>query len=53
MGPEVLNVFRLTRAGRTWHADIPALREILPSLRTFETWLTETGAAQLKPILAG
>ncbi|WP_067574803.1 NmrA family NAD(P)-binding protein [Nocardia acidivorans] len=53
MGAEVLNVFRLTRSGRNWHADITALREIHPALRTFETWLTETGAAQLKPILAG
>ncbi|MRH90975.1 NAD(P)H-binding protein [Nocardia sp. SYP-A9097] len=53
MGDEVLKVFQMSRAGQGWHADLPALREILPALRTFETWLTETGAAQLKPLLAG
>ncbi|MFB8009543.1 NmrA family NAD(P)-binding protein [Nocardia sp. NPDC056000] len=53
LGGEVLNVYRMSRTGKGWHADIPALREILPTLRTFEQWLTETGAAQLKPILEG
>ncbi|MFC9997574.1 NmrA family NAD(P)-binding protein [Nocardia sp. NPDC127526] len=51
MGPELANVWRQTRAGQGWHADIPALREILPSLRTLDAWLAETGGAQLKALL--
>ena len=47
-----INVWRLTHEGDGWHADIPALREIHPALRTFDTWLAETGAAQLKSQLA-
>jgi uncharacterized protein YbjT (DUF2867 family) len=53
LGPEVLNVWRLSREGDSWRADIPALREIHPGLRTVDRWLTETGAAQLKSLLAG
>ncbi|NNH72695.1 NmrA family NAD(P)-binding protein [Nocardia uniformis] len=51
MGPEVVAVWRQSRAGAGWRADIPALREIHPALRTFDTWLAETGAAQLKALL--
>lgn len=53
MGPEVERVWDLSRAGQGWHADIPALREIHPGLRTLDTWLTETGAARLKSLLDG
>ncbi|MGW4245893.1 NmrA family NAD(P)-binding protein [Nocardia sp. NPDC004722] len=48
MGPEVVAAWRLSRQGQGWHADIAALREIHPGLRTFETWLAESGAARLK-----
>ena len=48
IGGEVHNVWRLSREGDGWAADIPALREIHPGLRTFDQWLSETGAAQLK-----
>ncbi|MGW4534410.1 NmrA family NAD(P)-binding protein [Nocardia sp. NPDC004340] len=51
MGPEVGVVWRLSREGRGWHADIPAVREIHPGLRTFEAWLAESGAARLKSLL--
>ncbi|MFI1913158.1 NmrA/HSCARG family protein [Nocardia sp. NPDC020380] len=54
LGAQIARVWTLTRTeDEGWHADIPALREILPSLHTFEAWLTETGAAQLKSRLAG
>lgn len=48
IGGEVHNVWRLSHEGDGWAADIPALREIHPGLRTFDQWLSETGAAQLK-----
>ncbi|MGV9662180.1 NmrA family NAD(P)-binding protein [Nocardia niigatensis] len=51
MGTEVGVVWRLSREGQGWHADIPALREIHPGLRTFDMWLAETGAARLKSLL--
>ncbi|WP_084530109.1 NmrA family NAD(P)-binding protein [Nocardia crassostreae] len=50
-GSEIAAVWRQTRAGEGWHADIPALREILPTLRTLDAWLTESGGAQLKALL--
>ncbi|MCU1648227.1 MAG: NmrA family transcriptional regulator [Nocardia sp.] len=53
LGESIVNVWRMSREGRGWHAGIPALREIHPGLRTFDAWLAETGAAQLKPLLAG
>ncbi|MEV6768099.1 NmrA family NAD(P)-binding protein [Nocardia sp. NPDC051030] len=53
LGSEIAGVWHVTREGRGWHADIPALREIHPSMRTLATWLTESGAARLKPLLAG
>ncbi|WP_084478846.1 NmrA/HSCARG family protein [Nocardia jejuensis] len=51
LGPEISAVHRLSRQGQGWHADIPALRDIHPGLRTLRAWLTESGAAQLKPLL--
>ncbi|MTE12958.1 NmrA family NAD(P)-binding protein [Nocardia aurantiaca] len=53
MGPEVVAAWRLSRQGQGWHADIPALREIHPGLRTLDAWLAETGAARLKSLLGG
>ncbi|AYF75217.1 NAD-dependent epimerase/dehydratase family protein [Nocardia yunnanensis] len=50
-GPEVAAAWRLSRRGQHWHADIRALREIHPGLRTLEDWLAETGAARLKSLL--
>ncbi|GAB2548761.1 NmrA family NAD(P)-binding protein [Nocardia heshunensis] len=52
MGPEVVAAWRLGRQGQGWHADIAALREIHPGLRTLETWLAESGAARLKSSMA-
>ncbi|MVU76562.1 NAD(P)H-binding protein [Nocardia sp. ET3-3] len=52
MGAEVGAVWRLSREGEGWHADIPALREIHPGLRTLDAWLAESGAARLKTLLA-
>ncbi|MGX1809968.1 NmrA family NAD(P)-binding protein [Nocardia sp. NPDC055321] len=53
LGPEVTNVWLTAHAGKGWHADIAAVRDIHPGLRTFDDWLTETGAAQIKARLAG
>ena len=39
------------RATGGWRADIAAVREIHPGLRTFDAWLAETGAAQIKSLL--
>ncbi|MFF0487550.1 NmrA family NAD(P)-binding protein [Nocardia sp. NPDC004068] len=52
LGPLIASVLALVRGGARWHADIPALRAIHPGLRTFDAWLAETGAAQLKSLLA-
>ncbi|WP_194814655.1 NmrA family NAD(P)-binding protein [Nocardia sp. XZ_19_385] len=52
IGPEIANVWRLSRHTGGWHADIHALRAIHPGLTTLESWLTTTGSAQLKAILA-
>ncbi|WP_052486560.1 NmrA family NAD(P)-binding protein [Nocardia seriolae] len=52
MGPEVAAAWRLSREGQGWHADIAALREIHPGLRTLDAWLAETGAARLKSLSA-
>ncbi|MFE6858919.1 NmrA family NAD(P)-binding protein [Nocardia sp. NPDC057668] len=53
IGPEVTNVWLTAHEGKGWHADIAAVREIHPGLRTFDDWLTETGAALVKARLAG
>ncbi|MFI9407431.1 NmrA family NAD(P)-binding protein [Nocardia sp. NPDC052316] len=51
LGPMIAHTWRLVRATGGWHADIAATREIHPGLRTFDTWLAETGAAQIKSLL--
>ncbi|MBL1079114.1 NmrA/HSCARG family protein [Nocardia sp. 2] len=53
LGPEIGNVWRQSRVGRGWNADIAAVREIHPGLRTLDDWLAESGAARLKSMLAG
>lgn len=50
MGPEIAAVWRQSRSGMGWHADIPEVRAIHPGLRTLDAWLAETGAAQLKAL---
>lgn len=52
LGAEVANVWQMVREGKGWRADIAALREIHPGLRTFPDWLAESGAALLKAHLA-
>ncbi|WP_194834708.1 NmrA family NAD(P)-binding protein [Nocardia sp. XZ_19_369] len=51
LGEMIADTWRLVRATGGWHADIAATREIHPGLRTFDTWLAETGAAQIKSLL--
>ncbi|MFI6999592.1 NmrA family NAD(P)-binding protein [Nocardia sp. NPDC050175] len=51
LGDSIAHTWRLMRATGGWRADIAAIREIHPGLRTFDTWLTETGAAQIKSLL--
>ncbi|MEV0765208.1 NmrA family NAD(P)-binding protein [Nocardia sp. NPDC050435] len=52
IGPEIGNVWRVSRASEGWHADIHALRAIHPGLQTLESWLTTTGSAQIKALPA-
>ncbi|MFI6168187.1 NmrA family NAD(P)-binding protein [Nocardia sp. NPDC051052] len=51
LGDSIARTWRLMRATGGWRADIAALREIHPALRTFDAWLAETGAAQIKSLL--
>ncbi|WP_084654514.1 NmrA family NAD(P)-binding protein [Nocardia altamirensis] len=51
LGDMIAHTWRLMRDSGGWRADIAALREIHPGLRTFDTWLAETGAAQIKSLL--
>ncbi|MFI6045557.1 hypothetical protein ACIA8C_28290 [Nocardia sp. NPDC051321] len=51
LGDSIVHAWRLMRTTGGWRADIAAIREIHPGLRTFDTWLTETGAAQIKSLL--
>ncbi|QBS40439.1 NmrA family NAD(P)-binding protein [Nocardia sp. CS682] len=51
LGEMIAHTWRLVRATGGWRADIAATREIHPGLRTFDTWLAETGAAQIKSLL--
>ncbi|WP_324198713.1 NmrA family NAD(P)-binding protein [Nocardia amamiensis] len=53
IGTEIGNTWRLMRRTGGWHADVDEIREIHPGLRTFDTWLAETGAAQIKALLDG
>ncbi|MGY2086671.1 NmrA family NAD(P)-binding protein [Nocardia gipuzkoensis] len=51
LGPEIGNTWRLMRHTGGWRADVEEIREIHPGLRTFDTWLAETGAARIKVLL--
>lgn len=47
LGPEISATRKVMNGGRSWAADLPALREIHPGLRTFDTWLKEGGADRI------
>ncbi|MGK8523442.1 NmrA family NAD(P)-binding protein [Nocardia asteroides] len=51
IGEEIGNTWRLLRHTGGWRADVEEIRRIHPGLRTFDTWLAETGAAQIKVAL--
>ncbi|MGY1944510.1 NmrA family NAD(P)-binding protein [Nocardia asiatica] len=51
LGSEIGNTWRLLRHTGGWRADVEEIRAIHPGLRTFDTWLAETGAAQIKALL--
>ncbi|MBF6464307.1 NmrA family NAD(P)-binding protein [Nocardia beijingensis] len=51
IGAEIGNTWRLMRHTGGWSADVDEIRRIHPGLRTFDTWLAETGAAQIKALL--
>ncbi len=51
LGESIAYTWRLMRETGGWRADIDTVRAIHPTLRTFDTWLTETGAAQIKSLL--
>ncbi|WP_431956568.1 NmrA family NAD(P)-binding protein [Nocardia lijiangensis] len=51
IGPEIVNVWRVTRETGGWHADLPALRELHPELQTLDTWLTSGGADRIAALL--
>ncbi|PXX64066.1 uncharacterized protein YbjT (DUF2867 family) [Nocardia tenerifensis] len=51
LGESIANAWRLMRDNGGWRAEIAATREIHPGLRTFDAWLAETGAAQIKSLL--
>lgn len=48
LGEQIGNTWRLIRQSGGWRADIPALRELHPALRTLESWLTTTGSDLIK-----
>ncbi|TQM31401.1 NmrA/HSCARG family protein [Nocardia bhagyanarayanae] len=51
IGPEIGNVWRVTRETGGWHADIPALRELHPGLQTLGTWLGSGGADRILSLI--
>ncbi|MFE9575865.1 NmrA family NAD(P)-binding protein [Nocardia sp. NPDC006044] len=51
LGDAIAQAWRLMRTTGGWRADIAAVREIHPGLRTFDAWLAETGAAQIKSLM--
>ncbi|MGW5727607.1 NmrA family NAD(P)-binding protein [Nocardia beijingensis] len=51
IGAEIGNTWRLMRHTGGWRADVDEIRAIHPGLRTFDTWLAETGASQIKALL--
>ncbi|MEU7765163.1 NmrA family NAD(P)-binding protein [Nocardia sp. NPDC049190] len=51
LGTEIGNTWRSIRHTGGWVADVDEVRAIHPGLRTFDTWLAETGASQLKALL--
>lgn len=53
LGTTIGDSWRRLRKTGGWIADIDAVREIHPGLRTFDAWLTETGADRIAALLAG
>ncbi|MEV0292980.1 NmrA family NAD(P)-binding protein [Nocardia sp. NPDC050710] len=51
LGAQIGNTWRLIRETGGWQADIPALREIHPGLRTLDTWLAESGADRIRELI--
>jgi uncharacterized protein YbjT (DUF2867 family) len=51
LGNTIAHTWHLMRSTGGWRADIATVREIHPGLRTFDTWLAETGAPQIKSLL--
>ncbi|MGW4716230.1 NmrA family NAD(P)-binding protein [Nocardia sp. NPDC004260] len=51
LGAEIGNTWRLMRHTSGWNADVDEIRRIHPGLRSFDAWLAETGAAQIKALL--
>ncbi|MEV0245946.1 NmrA family NAD(P)-binding protein [Nocardia sp. NPDC050712] len=51
IGPEIVKVWRLSRETGGWRGDLAASRELHPGLLSLDSWLTATGAAQLKALL--
>jgi uncharacterized protein YbjT (DUF2867 family) len=47
IGPEIAATRDVMNGDRSWAADLPALRELHPGLRTFDTWLKEGGADRI------
>jgi uncharacterized protein YbjT (DUF2867 family) len=47
IGPEIAATRGVMNGDRSWAADLPALRDIHPGLRTFDTWLKEGGADRI------
>jgi uncharacterized protein YbjT (DUF2867 family) len=52
IGPEIAATRAVMNGDRSWAADLPALREIHPGLRTFDTWLKDGGAHRIASLPA-
>jgi uncharacterized protein YbjT (DUF2867 family) len=53
IGAEIAATRDVMNGDRSWAADIPALRDIHPGLRTFDTWLKEGGADRIASLPIG
>ncbi|WP_278263835.1 NmrA family NAD(P)-binding protein [Nocardia sp. AG03] len=48
IGPQLGNVWRLSRQTGGWHADIPALRALYPGLTSLSDWLARGAAERIR-----
>jgi uncharacterized protein YbjT (DUF2867 family) len=53
LNSEIAQVRARWISGSRWHADIEVLRVVHPGLRTFQDWLTQSGADALRSRLTG